>query len=141
MPHLGLTAAWLAALGYSLQLYFDFSGYSDMAVGLALLLGFDFPQNFDSPFKALNIADFWRRWHMSLSGWIRDYLYIPLGGSRGGLHAERPQPRDRDAARRAVARRSWTFVVWGAIHGVCSPCTEHCGAGDGRRGAGSSIAW
>src|SRR5262249_31325216 len=70
-------------LGYSLQLYFDFSGYSDMAVGLAFLLGFRFPQNFDSPYKSVNISEFWRRWHMSLSFFLRDYLFIPLGGSRG----------------------------------------------------------
>ena len=116
--HLGLTAAWLAALGYSLQLYFDFSGYSDIAVGLALLLGFDFPQNFDSPFKALNIADFWRRWHMSLSGWIRDYLYFPLGGSRGGVTRSA-----RNLAIVMLLGGLWhgaaaTFVVWGAIHGT-----------------------
>ena len=74
---------WAAALGYSLQLYFDFSGYSDMAVGLALLIGLRFPQNFDSPYKAVNTSDFWRRWHMTLSVWLRDYLFIPLGGSRG----------------------------------------------------------
>ena len=80
---LGMAGAWAAALGYSLQLYFDFSGYSDMAVGLALLLGFHFPQNFDSPYKSASIAEFWRRWHMSLSFWLRDYLFIPLGGSRG----------------------------------------------------------
>ena len=71
-------------MGYALQLYFDFSGYSDMAVGLAFLLGFRFPQNFNSPYKAANISDFWRRWHMSLSFWLRDYLFIPLGGSRAG---------------------------------------------------------
>ena len=82
--HLGVLTGWAAAVGYSLQLYFDFSGYSDMAVGLAWLLGFRFPQNFDSPFKAENISDFWRRWHMSLSSWFRDYLFIPLGGSRRG---------------------------------------------------------
>jgi alginate O-acetyltransferase complex protein AlgI len=116
--HLGLTAAWLAALGYSLQLYFDFSGYSDIAVGLALLLGFDFPQNFNSPFKAPNIADFWRRWHMSLSGWLRDYLYIPLGGSRGGTARSA-----RNLAIVMLLGGLWhgaaaTFVVWGAIHGT-----------------------
>ena len=82
---LGFVAAWAAALGFSLQLYFDFSGYSDMAVGLAWLLGFSFPQNFDSPYKARNISDFWRRWNMTLSRWIRDYLFVPLGGSRGTL--------------------------------------------------------
>jgi alginate O-acetyltransferase complex protein AlgI len=116
--HLGLVGAWLAALGYSLQLYFDFSGYSDIAVGLALLLGFDFPQNFNSPFKAVNIADFWRRWHMSLSGWIRDYLFIPLGGSRGGVWQSA-----RNLAIVMLLGGLWhgaaaTFVVWGAIHGT-----------------------
>ena len=115
--HLGLLTGWAAAVGYSLQLYFDFSGYSDMAVGLAWLLGFRFPQNFNSPFKAENISDFWRRWHMSLSSWFRDYLFIPLGGSRLG-------------AKRTVANlvvtmflaglwhgAAWTFVVWGLVHG------------------------
>ena len=116
--HLGFTGAWLAALGYSLQLYFDFSGYSDIAVGLALLLGFNFPQNFDSPFKAVNIADFWRRWHMSLSRWIRDYLFIPLGGSRGGTARSA-----RNLAIVMLLGGLWhgaaaTFVVWGAIHGT-----------------------
>jgi alginate O-acetyltransferase complex protein AlgI len=116
--HLGLTGAWLAALGYSLQLYFDFSGYCDIAVGLAFLLGFDFPQNFDSPFTAVNISDFWRRWHMSLSGWLRDYLYIPLGGSRGGTARSA-----RNLAIVMLLGGLWhgaaaTFVVWGAIHGT-----------------------
>ncbi len=114
---LGFLTGWAAALGYSLQLYFDFSGYSDMAVGLALLLGFRFPQNFNSPFKAVNISDFWRRWHMSLSSWFRDYLFIPLGGSQRG-------------AKRTVLNlvltmflaglwhgAAWTFVVWGLAHG------------------------
>src|SRR5581483_8464192 len=116
--HLGIVNAWAAALGYSLQLYFDFSGYSDMAVGLAWLIGFRFPQNFNSPYKAVNVSDFWRRWHMSLSAWFRDYLFIPLGGSRRG-------------ARRTVANlvitmflaglwhgAAWTFVVWGLVHGL-----------------------
>ena len=116
--HLGLLSGWAAALGYSLQLYFDFSGYSDMAVGLAWLLGFRFPQNFDSPFKAVNISDFWRRWNMTLSSWFRDYLFIPLGGSRRGT-------------KRTVFNllltmllvglwhgAAWTFVVWGLVHGV-----------------------
>ncbi|HZT93724.1 MAG TPA: MBOAT family O-acyltransferase [Gaiellaceae bacterium] len=115
--HLGLASSWAAAVGYSLQLYFDFSGYSDMAVGLAWLLGFRFPQNFNSPFKAVNISDFWRRWHMSLSSWFRDYLFIPLGGSQR-------------SARRTVLNlvvtmflaglwhgAAWTFVVWGLVHG------------------------
>ncbi|HEX6644414.1 MAG TPA: MBOAT family O-acyltransferase [Gemmatimonadales bacterium] len=110
--------AWLAALGYTAQIYFDFSGYSDMAVGLALLLGFRFPQNFDSPYKSASIAEFWRRWHMSLSFWIRDYLFIPLGGSRGTTAL---------VARNLLLTMllgglwhgaGWTFAVWGLYHGA-----------------------
>jgi alginate O-acetyltransferase complex protein AlgI len=116
--HLGLLTGWAAAVGYSLQLYFDFSGYSDMAVGLAFLLGFRFPQNFNSPFKAQNISDFWRRWHISLSSWFRDYLFIPLGGSQRGA--------GRTVANLVVTMflaglwhgAAWTFVVWGLVHGT-----------------------
>jgi alginate O-acetyltransferase complex protein AlgI len=116
--HLGLLSGWGAAVGYSLQLYFDFSGYSDMAVGLAFLLGFRFPQNFNSPFKAQNISDFWRRWHISLSSWFRDYLFIPLGGSQRGTR--------RTVANLIVTMflaglwhgAAWTFVVWGLVHGL-----------------------
>ena len=116
--HLGLLPAWIAALGYSLQLYFDFSGYSDMAVGLALLLGIRFPRNFDNPYRATSIADFWRRWHISLSTFLRDYLFIPLGGSRGT-----PLFVARNLAIVMLLGglwhgAAWTFVVWGAIHGV-----------------------
>jgi alginate O-acetyltransferase complex protein AlgI len=115
---LGLLTGWAAAVGYSLELYFDFSGYSDMAVGLACLLGFQFPQNFNSPFKAVNISDFWRRWHMSLSSWFRDYLFIPLGGSQQGT---------KRTIRNLVITMflaglwhgaAWTFVVWGLVHGA-----------------------
>jgi alginate O-acetyltransferase complex protein AlgI len=76
--------AWYGVLAYAFQIYFDFSGYSDMAIGLGLMLGFTFPKNFDSPYRAESITDFWRRWHISLSSWLRDYLYIPLGGNRRG---------------------------------------------------------
>jgi alginate O-acetyltransferase complex protein AlgI len=115
--HLDTGEAWLATLGYTLQIYFDFSGYSDMAVGLAFLLGFKFPQNFDSPYQSRNVAEFWRRWHMSLSYWLRDYLYFPLGGSHGGGWR---------TARNLVVTMflgglwhgaAWTFVVWGLFHG------------------------
>ncbi len=110
--------AWIGAIAYTLQIYFDFSGYSDMAVGLAFLLGLRFPQNFDSPYKAENIAAFWRRWHMSLSFWLRDYLFISIGGSRG--------TRLRTARNLALTMflgglwhgASWTFVVWGIYHGA-----------------------
>jgi alginate O-acetyltransferase complex protein AlgI len=115
---LGLVSGWAAAIGYALQLYFDFSGYSDMAVGLAFLLGFRFPQNFNSPFKAENIADFWRRWHMTLSFWFRDYLFIPLGGSRRG----RIRTLRNLALTMAVAGlwhgAAFTFVAWGLLHGT-----------------------
>ena len=114
----GLLPACLGVLGYTFQLYFDFSGYSDMAVGLAHLLGIQFPQNFNSPYKAVNISDFWRRWHISLSTWLRDYLFIPLGGSRGSLR--------RTALNLGITMflgglwhgANWTFVIWGLYHGV-----------------------
>jgi alginate O-acetyltransferase complex protein AlgI len=116
--HLGLLTGWAAAVGYSLQLYFDFSGYSDMAVGLAWLLGFRFPQNFNSPFKAVNISDFWRRWHMSLSSWFRDYLFIPLGGSqRGAARTVRNLVITMFLAG-LWHGAAWTFVVWGLVHGL-----------------------
>ena len=81
-PGLTLPAAWLGAVAYALQIYFDFSGYSDMAIGLGGMFGFSYPENFDAPYTAVTARDFWRRWHMTLSGWFRDYVYIPLGGSR-----------------------------------------------------------
>ena len=87
-PDLDATMAWMGIVAYTLQIYFDFCGYSNMAIGLAFLLGFTFPRNFDYPYKSRSLSDFWRRWHMSLSFWFRDYVYIPLGGSRGG-----PGPR------------------------------------------------
>jgi len=114
---LGFADAWFAALGYTLQIYFDFSGYSDMAVGLGRMLGFTLPENFKSPYKATSITDFWRRWHITLSEWLRDYLYIPLGGGKNGL------PR---AALNATTTfllgglwhgASWNFVLWGLLHG------------------------
>jgi alginate O-acetyltransferase complex protein AlgI len=120
MPAAELTAAhaWLAVVCYTLQIYFDFSGYSDMAIGLGRMFGFHFPENFAYPYIASSVQDFWRRWHMSLSAWFRDYVYIPLGGNRA-----------------STARvyfnlvlvfflcglwhgASWTFVAWGLFHGL-----------------------
>ncbi|MGH9274601.1 MAG: MBOAT family O-acyltransferase, partial [Acidimicrobiales bacterium] len=104
--------------GYAIQIYADFSGYTDIAIGCALLLGIRFPQNFDGPYRALSIQDFWRRWHMTLSRWLRDYLYIPLGGNRHG---------ERQTYRNLVLTMvigglwhgaAWTFVLWGGIHGT-----------------------
>ena len=110
--------AWLSAVGYILQLYFDFSGYSDMAIGLALMFGFRFKENFNYPYVAQSITDFWRRWHISLSTWFRDYLYIPLGGSRVG--------RGRQLANLMIVfflcglwhGASWNFLIWGVYHGL-----------------------
>jgi D-alanyl-lipoteichoic acid acyltransferase DltB (MBOAT superfamily) len=103
--------------GYAIQIYADFSGYTDIAIGCALLLGIRFPQNFDAPYRALSLQDFWRRWHMTLSRWLRDYLYIPLGGSRDGVRR-----LYRNLFLTMVIGGLWhgaaiTFVVWGAIHG------------------------
>jgi alginate O-acetyltransferase complex protein AlgI len=110
--------AWLCMVGYTYQLYFDFSGYSDMAVGLGRLFGLRLPQNFNSPYKALDIADFWRRWHISLSSCLRDYLYVPLGGNRRA-----PVVVCRNLIMTMLLGglwhgANWTFVVWGGYHGV-----------------------
>ena len=114
---LGLWSGWAAALGYTLQLYFDFSGYSDMAVGVALMIGLRFPQNFDSPYKAVNPSDFWRRWHMTLSGWLRDYLFIPLGGSRGGTWLTVRNLMITFLLGGLWHGSAWTFVFWGLLWG------------------------
>jgi alginate O-acetyltransferase complex protein AlgI len=108
----------VAVYAYAIQIYADFSGYTDIAIGCALLLGIRFPPNFDNPYTATSLRDFWRRWHMTLSRWLRDYLYIPLGGSRGSA---------RRTARNLLLTMllgglwhgaAWTFVVWGGLHGA-----------------------
>ena len=111
-------AAWFAMLGYSCQLYFDFAGYSNMAVGLGFMLGFCFPQNFDSPYKSANISDFWRRWHMSLSFWLRDYVYIGLGGNRAGWWGTCRNLLIVMGLAGLWHGAGWTFVLWGLYHGV-----------------------
>ncbi|MGI9039684.1 MAG: MBOAT family O-acyltransferase [Gemmatimonadales bacterium] len=115
---LSTAGAWLSMLGYSYQLYFDFAGYSNMAVGLGFLFGMHIPKNFDSPYKALNPSDFWRRWHISLSRVLRDYLYIPLGGSRGGGSAVYLNLMITMLLGGLWHGASWTFVVWGGYHGL-----------------------
>jgi len=115
---LTLFEAWTGALAYSFQLYFDFSGYSDMAIGLARMFGIRLPLNFHSPYKATSIIDFWRRWHMTLSRFLRDYLYIPLGGNRHG-----PSRRYLNLFITMLLGglwhgAAWTFVFWGALHGL-----------------------
>lgn len=109
--------AWIGALSYTLQLYFDFSGYSDMAIGLARMFGVVFPLNFNSPYKSRSIIDFWRRWHMTLSRFLRDYLYIPLGGNRGGL-GRFPNLFLTMLLGGLWHGAGWTFVIWGALHGL-----------------------
>lgn len=105
-------------LGYTFQIYFDFSGYSDMAIGLALLFGFQLPINFNSPYKAISIIDFWRRWHITLSGFLRDYVYIPLGGNRKGAFNRHRNMLLTMLIGGLWHGASWTFVVWGGLHGL-----------------------
>jgi alginate O-acetyltransferase complex protein AlgI len=120
--------SWYGLAAYAFQIYFDFSGYSDMAIGLGLMLGFVFPKNFDAPYRSRSLTEFWRRWHLSLSTWLRDYLYVPLGGNRKG------------AARTYVNLlvvmllgglwhgASWNFVLWGAMHGALLALERAIGA-------------
>ncbi len=110
--------AIFAAWGYAVQIYCDFSGYTDIAIGLAMLLGFRFPQNFDAPYTARNLQDFWRRWHMTLSRWLRDYLYIPLGGSANGQAQTIRNIMITMVLGGLWHGAAWTFVVWGALQGV-----------------------
>ena len=129
---LDIRMAWLGAAAYTIQIYFDFSGYSDMAIGLGGVFGFETPENFRYPYIAASITDFWRRWHISLSSWFRDYLYIPLGGNRKG--------KARQALNKALVfllcglwhGASGTFVLWGIWHGVFS-ALESCRAIDCKR--------
>jgi D-alanyl-lipoteichoic acid acyltransferase DltB (MBOAT superfamily) len=110
--------AWIAALAYTLQLYLDFSGYSDMAIGAARMFGVRLPLNFDSPYKALDIADFWRRWHITLSRFLRDYLYIPLGGNRRGVTRRYVNLLATMLIGGLWHGAGWTFVAWGGLHGA-----------------------
>lgn len=116
--------AWLGALAYTFQLYFDFSGYSDMAIGISLMFGIFLPLNFNSPYKAQNIIDFWRRWHMTLSQFLRDYLYIPLGGNRHGSVLRYVNLGITMLLGGLWHGAAWTFVIWGALHGAYL-CINH----------------
>lgn len=109
--------AWVGVVAYAFQIYFDFSGYSDMAIGLALMLGFVLIQNFDSPYKSQSITEFWRRWHISLSTWLRDYLYIPLGGNRKGSARTYVNLMIVMLLGGLWHGASWNFIIWGGIHG------------------------
>lgn len=110
--------AWAGALAYTLQIYFDFSGYTDMALGVALMFGIRLPTNFNSPYKATSIIEFWRRWHMTLSAFLRDYLYIPLGGNRHGKSRRYVNLMVTMLLGGLWHGAGWTFVLWGALHGA-----------------------
>jgi alginate O-acetyltransferase complex protein AlgI len=116
--------AWIGALAYTFQLYFDFSGYSDMAIGISLMFGIFLPLNFNSPYKATSIIEFWRRWHMTLSQFLRDYLYIPLGGNRHGAVLRYVNLMITMVLGGLWHGAAWTFVVWGALHGAYL-CINH----------------
>ena len=113
-----MTTAWFGILCYSLQIYFDFSGYSDMAIGLGKMLGFEFVRNFNFPYSATSITDFWRRWHISLSSWFRDYVYIPLGGNRKGKFRNILNILVVWSLTGMWHGASWNFIAWGAFYGV-----------------------
>jgi D-alanyl-lipoteichoic acid acyltransferase DltB (MBOAT superfamily) len=110
--------SWIGAVAYTLQLYFDFSGYSDMAIGLSRLFNVKLPLNFNSPYKASNIIDFWRRWHMTLSTFLRDYLYVPLGGNRKGPIRRHANLMTTMLLGGLWHGAGWNFVLWGGVHGV-----------------------
>ncbi len=114
----GLVDAWVGVVAYAVQIYFDFSGYSDMAVGLGWMLGFHFPKNFASPYRSASVTEFWRRWHISLSTWLRDYLYIPLGGNRHGAARTYANLSTTMLLGGLWHGASWTFVLWGAWQGL-----------------------
>jgi alginate O-acetyltransferase complex protein AlgI len=116
--------AWIGVLAYTFQLYFDFSGYSDMAIGMSLMFGIFLPLNFNSPYKATSVIEFWRRWHMTLSQFLRDYLYIPLGGNRHGRVLRYVNLMITMLLGGLWHGAAWTFVIWGALHGVYL-CINH----------------
>jgi alginate O-acetyltransferase complex protein AlgI len=113
----GTLDAWFGALAYTFQLYIDFSAYSEMAIGIGLMLGFECPRNFDAPYRADSFSDFWRRWHISLSSWLRDYLYVPLGGNRAGVGRTYLNLMIVFLLCGLWHGAGWTFIVWGAWHG------------------------
>ena len=115
---LTMAESWIAAGGYTLQIYFDFSGYSDMAIGLARMFGLRLPFNFDAPYKSLSVQEFWRRWHMTLSRFLRDYLYIPLGGNRCGPVRQAVNVVATMLLGGLWHGANWTFVAWGGLHGL-----------------------
>ena len=120
VDQLGFLSAWLLSLSYTFQLYFDFSGYADMAIGSGLFFGIRLPENFNSPYKALDIQDFWRRWHMTLSAWLKNYIYIPLGGSHCTLLRTCVNLFLTFFIGGIWHGAGWTFIIWGTLHGIAT---------------------
>jgi alginate O-acetyltransferase complex protein AlgI len=129
---LGAAQAWTASAAYTLQIYFDFSGYSDMAIGLGLMFGLQLPLNFNAPYRAVSVQDFWRRWHMTLSRFLRDYLYIPLGGNRASTARQAFNVIATMLLGGLWHGANWTFVAWGGLHG-CALAVNHVWAARGFR--------
>lgn len=139
---LSMADAWMGAIAYTLQLYFDFSGYSDMAIGIGLLFGIRFPVNFNSPYKATSIVEFWRRWHMSLSAFLRTYLYIPLGGNRAGRVRRYANLMATMTLGGLWHGAGWTFLFWGFLHGFYLILNHAWGAlAGGRLRLPRGLAW
>ena len=118
MENLSVSAAWLGAVAFTFQIYFDFSGYSDMAIGLGKIFGFDYLENFNYPYISRSITEFWRRWHMSLSSWFKEYVYIPLGGNRKGLSRQLINISIVWILTGLWHGASWNFVMWGVYYGI-----------------------
>ncbi|MEM7471168.1 MAG: MBOAT family O-acyltransferase [Pseudomonadota bacterium] len=141
LPDPTMAEAWLGAVAYSIQLLFDFAGYSAMAIGLGLMIGFSFTENFNAPYVSTSVTEFWRRWHISLSAWLRDYLYVPLGGNRGGTLATY-----RNLMLTMVLGGLWhganlTFVLWGAWHGLALSIERLLGVRAGRSALPWGLSW
>jgi alginate O-acetyltransferase complex protein AlgI len=133
--------ALIGILAYAVQIYFDFSGYSDMAIGLGYWCGFEFPLNFNSPYKSRSMTEFWRRWHITLSTWLRDYLYIPLGGSRHGAWRTYRNLAITMLLGGLWHGASWHFVVWGAFHGLLLAGERALGDRNPLRKAPAAVQW
>jgi alginate O-acetyltransferase complex protein AlgI len=133
---------WFGVLAYTLQIYCDFSGYSDMAIGTARMIGYDLPENFRMPYASLSITEFWRRWHMTLSAWLRDYLYIPLGGNRHGTRRTYVNLMLTMLLGGLWHGASWNFVLWGGLHGVALAVHKvWVKCRDGRPSLPTSLSW
>ena len=136
-----MTEAWLGAAAYSIQLLFDFAGYSAMAIGLGLMIGFHFPENFNAPYVSRSITEFWRRWHISLSSWLRDYLYVPLGGNRRGKLKTYRNLLLTMVLGGIWHGANWTFVIWGMWHGGLMAVERALGAKHRETVWPKAIAW